>query len=113
MTAIGSLGTALLLPAPPAAGLPPDGALNFADLSVTLAWALCGVLALSVGALFAQRDTHPRDGWVRKRLSAVCNDDLNPRVVIPLRSRAGGTNGRVPPRSAAGSPFVLRHVRRR
>ncbi len=46
----------------------------------------------------------------RQRLTAAWNRDPSPRVVTSPHGRAGGTHGRVPPRSAAGSPPLPRHA---
>ncbi|MEO8602789.1 MAG: hypothetical protein ABI629_09450, partial [bacterium] len=77
------------------------------------AWGLGGALLMSLAALLSQLDIRRRGGWFRKLLPAVWQNDLDPLVVTPLRSRAGGTHGRVPLRPAAGSPLLLRPVRRR
>ena len=98
MSAIGTIGSAMVWPAPPAVGLPPDGGLSFGDLSALLAWGLCGLLAISALALLAQWEGLQRRSRFRKRLPVVR------KLALP-RSRAGGTSGRVPPRPAAGSPF--------
>jgi len=98
MTAIGSMGAAMLWPAPPAGGMPPDCVLIYAGLSALLTWGLGGMLAVSLLALFGQREAARRGSMIRRRLPVV-------RSAAPPRSRAGGTNGRVPPRPAAGSPL--------
>jgi len=105
MTGIGSFGPAVPWPVPPAAAMPPDGALSAGDGSALIAWALGGMLAVSALALLAQLEALQRSAWFRKRLPVVWNGGPDPRVVTPPRSRAGGTSGRVPPRPAAGSPF--------
>jgi hypothetical protein len=99
MLAIGTIGAAMLWPPPPAAGLPPDGPLSFGDASTLLAWGLGGLMALSAAALVTQIEYLRQRVGIRRRLPAV-------RMVVPSRSRAGGTSGRVPPRPAAGSPYL-------
>lgn len=101
MLAIGTIGAAMLWPAPPAVNLPPDGPLSFGDAPTLLAWGLGSLLALSAAALVAQIDSLRRRVGIRRRLPVV-------RLVVLPRSRAGGTSGRVPPRPAAGSPYLRR-----
>jgi len=45
---------------------------------------------------------------VRGHLRVVWSAEVNPRIVTPLRRGVGGTHGRVPPRSAAGSTLSLK-----
>lgn len=100
MFAFESVSAAMLAPAAPALGLPPDGPLPYAPLSIALAWGLGGLLAASVVGLAAQVDA-VRIHFLR-RVHAMRAAAW--RLVRSRRSRAGGNNGRVPPRSAAGSP---------
>ncbi len=102
MYAFETVTSALLAPTAPGCGLPPDAALPYAQLSTALAWGLNGALICSVVALATQVDevriyffrrVHAMRAAVRRLLPA-------------RRSRAGGTDGRVPPRSAAGSPPI-------
>lgn len=104
MMGIGSIAAAAPW-APPPAALPPDGVLSIGDGAATVAWALAGLLALSAAALLGERRVMRRSAWLRRRLPVACHGGLDPRAVMPSRSRAGGTSGRVPPRPAAGSPL--------
>jgi hypothetical protein len=45
---------------------------------------------------------------VRRHLRVVWSAEVTPRFVTPLRRGVGGTHGRVPPRSAAGSTLPLK-----
>jgi len=102
MDGLETLTAAMLAPAPPALGLPLGGPLPYAELSSTLAWGLTGGLLFSAAALATQVEAL-RIHYFR-RVHAV-RAALR-RLLPPRRSRAGGTNGRVPPRSAAGSPPI-------
>jgi hypothetical protein len=93
--------TATLLGTAPAAGLP-VAPLTFPALGTALAWGLGGGLVASALALAAPIEA-PRL-WIHRRVHAVRAAAL--RLVPPRRSRAGGCNDRVPPRSAAGSPPI-------
>lgn len=101
MDALSTLTGAIAGPAPPASGLPAE-LLPFPELSAMLAWGLAGGAVCSAAALATQVDAL-RD-WIHRRVHVVRAAAL--RLVPPRRSRAGGTNGRVPPRSAAGSPPI-------
>jgi hypothetical protein len=94
------LTAAILVPTAPGVGLPGDVPLPFAALATALAWGLGAALLGSAAALASQVEavrlaTHRRVHAVRAAAR---------RLLPPRRSRAGGGNGRVPPRSAAGSP---------
>lgn len=95
-----SVSAAMLAPAAPALGLPPEGPLPFVQLSSALGWGLGGLLAVSTAGLAAEVEAI-RIYWFR-RVHAVRATAR--RLLPPRRSRAGGSSGRVPPRSAAGSP---------
>jgi hypothetical protein len=102
MDAFETLTAAMLAPAPPGLGLPPESPLPFAQLSTLLAWGLAGGLLCSTAALATQVEAlriyfHRRVHVVRAAAR---------RLLPPRRSRAGGSSGRVPPRSAAGSPPI-------
>jgi hypothetical protein len=84
-------------------------------MQAAIVWGLVATLvvtALGIAQQLELRRTlviHSRPGAlaravVRWRLPAVWSSD--PRVVPPPRRGAGGINGRVPPRSAAGSPLL-------
>jgi hypothetical protein len=109
MTALGSLSVAAVVgPVAPTLGLAPEGGIAFPDLAAALTWGLCGALAASALGL-AWLGDYPRTDF-RQRLTAAWNRDPSPRVVTSPHGRAGGTHGRVPPRSAAGSPPLPRHA---
>ena len=97
--------SALLVPVPPAAGLPAAQTLAYPGFGPVLALGavvlLIGLLAALAGDLeLAQRA--PTRARIRRRLPAVWNR-ADPRVIHLPRSGAGGTHGRVPPRPATGS----------
>ena len=100
MFAFETVSAAMLAPAAPALGLPPEGGLSFAPLSSALAWGLGGLLAACVAGLAVQVDAI-RIHFLRRvhAMRAAAQ-----RSAPWRRSRAGGSSGRVPPRSAAGSP---------
>jgi hypothetical protein len=100
MDAFETLGAALLGSAPPSIGLPPDAVLPFTDFSTTIAWSLAAALLCSAAALATQVEALRLS--LQRRVHAV--RAAAQRLLPPRRSRAGGRNGRVPPRSAAGSP---------
>jgi len=109
MTALGSLSVAAVVgPMAPTLGLAPEGGIAFRDLATALTWGLCGALAVSALGL-AWLGDYPRTEF-RQRLTAAWNRDPSPRVVTSPHGRAGGTHGRVPPRSVAGSPPLPRHA---
>ena len=100
MNAFETLTATLLSPAAPAVGLPLDSGLVYPQLSSTLAWGLTGALLCSAAALAIQVDALRI--FFHRRVHAV--RAAARRLLPPRRSRAGGGSGRVPPRSAAGSP---------
>jgi hypothetical protein len=95
-----------LLP-PAALGNPFEHVLVYSDLRIALASTLALVAAAFVVLLRveAAKVYH----IIRQRLQAVWNPEPT-RVVTPLRRGVGGSTGRVPPRSAAGSTFPPRLV---
>ena len=100
MDAFESLSAAMLVPVAPGIGLPPETPLPFAELSTALAWSLAAGLLCSSAALATQVEAIRVS--IHRRVHAV--RAAARRLLPPRRSRAGGSNGRVPPRSAAGSP---------
>jgi len=104
MNAFETVTSAMLAPVAPAIGLPLDAALPFAQLSTALAWGLNGALLGSVAALASQ--VEPVRIYFIRRVHAM--RAAARRLLPPRRSRAGGSSGRVPPRSAAGSPPIRR-----
>jgi hypothetical protein len=102
MNAFETVTSALLPPVAPAIGLPLHAALPFAQLSTALAWSLNGALLASVAALATQ--VEPLRIYFIRRVHAM--RAAARRLLPPRRSRAGGRSGRVPPRSAAGSPPI-------
>jgi len=103
---------------PPAGGAPVEHVLAYPELNFAIAAALAlSVLAAAFAVLWlTQRERI--QSFVRRRLQAVRNSQVTPRVATPLRRGVGGVSGRVPPRSAAGSTLSLRltstpRVRRR
>jgi hypothetical protein len=101
MDAFETLTTAMFAPAPPAMGLP-EAPLPFPALATTLAWMLVGGLLCSAAALATQVEALRLA--TSRRVHAM--RAAARRFVPSRRSRAGGSNGRVPPRSAAGSPPI-------
>ncbi|MBX3025255.1 hypothetical protein KF840_10125 [bacterium] len=99
MDAFETLTAAMLAPAPAGNGLP-AAALPYPELAAALAWSLAGALLCSAAALATQVDA--LRAWTFRRVHAV--RAAARRLAPPRRSRAGGSNGRVPPRPAAGSP---------
>ena len=100
MFALGTATAAMLAPAAPVLGLPPGDPLPYPLLSSALAWGLTATLLLSAAGLALQVETVRQH--LLRRVHAV--RATASRSLPSRRSRAGGTNGRVPPRSAAGSP---------
>ena len=102
MNAFETLTAALLAPAAPAIGIPSGVVLPYPELSSALAWGLTGGLLCSAAALATQVEALRIA--VHRRVHAV--RAAARRLLPPRRSRAGGGSGRVPPRSAAGSPPI-------
>jgi hypothetical protein len=86
---------------PAALGNPVELVLTYPDLQIAIVSTLA-VLAAGF-ALALRREVPATSHAIRQRLQAVWNPGEPPRVVTPLRRGVGGTTGRVPPRSAAGS----------
>ncbi len=108
MTALTSLSVAAVVgPVAPTLGLAPEGGIAFPDLAAAFTWGLCAALAVSALGLAWLGDSRTD---FRQRLTAAWNRDPSPRVVTSPHGRAGGSHGRVPPRSAAGSPPLPRHA---
>ena len=102
MNAFETVTSAILAPVAPSIGLPLETALPYAQLSTALAWGLSGALLGSAAALATQVE-EVRIYFIRcvHAMRAAAR-----RLLPARRSRAGGSSGRVPPRSAAGSPPI-------
>lgn len=90
-------------------GAPAAHAILYPRLETMLVSTLA--IALLAAALGILQQVEPRRARSRyggrSHLRVVWSAEVTPRIVTPLRRGVGGTHGRVPPRSAAGStlPF--------
>src|SRR5262245_23756089 len=95
-------GLWILLAAAP--GGPPQHLLAYPELQTMIISALALSLIIALLALLAGSRSIATGPIARRHLRVVWNNEAAPRTVAPLRSGVGGITGRVPPRSAAGSP---------
>lgn len=97
-----AVSAAMLAPAAPVLGLPPEGPLPHPQLAGALARGLIAALVLSAAVLATQVEAVRHCLLRRVHVVRATARRSSP----PRRSRAGGGNDRVPPRSAAGSPSI-------